>query len=227
MSTFVIIAVVIIIIVIAWNLFQTKIDKEEWSEKKGYSRSSSRVSQSSSLLRSEYSLLVSGLLHVEHFRIVDENRNTITYENNNGDKLKLSQSFPNIEISFINNKCDKIWKYHFTVNPNIILDDVSKKIQAIKISPNKESTHKEKWQIVERRPFTDEERNAVEKTIVVATEYGHSIHFFMKGGGQTFLPVSSECHVHVGQSVDLETAKIVVLSKGAETIYRVEVLDEM
>lgn len=226
MSTFVIIAVVIIIVT-AWNLFQTKIEKEERSGNKRYSRSSSCVSQSSSLLRSEYALLVSGLFHVEHFRIVDENRNTITYENNDGDKLKLSQSFPNIEITFMNNKCDEVWKYPFTVNSNIILDDISKKIRTIKINQNKVGTYKEKWQIVERRPFTDDEKNAVERTNVVATKYGHSIHFFMKGGGQTYLPISSECHVHVGQSVDLDTAQIVVLSKGAETIYRVEVLDEM
>ena len=80
-----------------------------------------------------------------------------------------------------------------------------------------------KWQLSDSRKFTDEEIAAVERTEVVASQYGNSVCFFMKGGGMSFIPLSTQSNLGVGESVDMSTAKLLTLSKqGEDDILRVE-----
>ena len=80
-----------------------------------------------------------------------------------------------------------------------------------------------KWQLKDSRNFTDEEIAAVERTEVVASQYGNSVCFFMKEGGMSFIPLSKESSLGVGESVDMSTAKLLTLSKsGEDDILRVE-----
>ena len=80
-----------------------------------------------------------------------------------------------------------------------------------------------KWQLKNSRKFTAEEINAVERTEVVASQYGNSVCFFMKQGGMAFIPLSKESTLGVGESVDLSTAKLLTLStEGEDDILRVE-----
>ena len=80
-----------------------------------------------------------------------------------------------------------------------------------------------KWQLKDSRKFSEEEIAAVERTEVVASQYGNSVCFFMKQGGMAFIPLSKESTLGVGESVDLSTAKLLTLSKeGEDDILRVE-----
>lgn len=81
-----------------------------------------------------------------------------------------------------------------------------------------------KWSLKDSRDFTQEEINAVDSAVVVASQYGNSVCFFMKGGSQTFIPLSSNSTVGVGESVDITKAKLLTLSKQGEAdINRVEI----
>lgn len=80
-----------------------------------------------------------------------------------------------------------------------------------------------KWSQTGSRAFSADEISAVAKAEVVDSQYGNSVCFHMKGGGMTFIPLSSNSTLGVGESVDLAKAKLVTLSKEGEAdITRVE-----
>lgn len=80
-----------------------------------------------------------------------------------------------------------------------------------------------KWVVKSSRAFTAEEIDAVSSNQIVASQYGNSLCFFMKNGGMTYIPMSTNSSKGVGESVDLSTAKLVTLGKEGEAdIYRIE-----
>ena len=80
-----------------------------------------------------------------------------------------------------------------------------------------------KWQLKNSREFTPEEIASVERTEVVASQYGNSVCFFMVGGGMSFIPLSNQSTIGVGESIDMNNAKLLTLSKqGEDDILRVE-----
>ena len=80
-----------------------------------------------------------------------------------------------------------------------------------------------KWKLSDSRKFSEEEIAAVERTEVVSSQYGNSVCFFMKEGGRTFIPLSNQSNLGVGESVDMHNAKLLTLSKqGEDDILRVE-----
>lgn len=84
-------------------------------------------------------------------------------------------------------------------------------------------TYAGKWAVKASRAFSAEEIDAVASNQVVASQYGTSLCFFMKNGGMTFIPMSNNSTVGVGESVDLSNAKLLTLGKeGEDDIYRVE-----
>lgn len=81
-----------------------------------------------------------------------------------------------------------------------------------------------KWAEKSRRNFSQEEINAVDSNVVVSSNYGLSVCFFMKSGGQTFIPLSTDATVGLGESVDLQKASLITLSKQGESdIIRVSI----
>ena len=85
-------------------------------------------------------------------------------------------------------------------------------------------TYAEKWSVKNSRNFTQEEIDAVDHASVVGSNYGSSVCFFMKGGGQTFIPLSNNSSLGVGDNVDLTKASLLTLERKGETdIYRVEI----
>lgn len=81
-----------------------------------------------------------------------------------------------------------------------------------------------KWAEKSRRNFSAEEINAVNSNVVVSSNYGLSVCFFMKSGGQTFIPLSNDATVGLGESVDLQKASLITLSKQGESdIIRVSI----
>ena len=80
-----------------------------------------------------------------------------------------------------------------------------------------------KWAKTSSRKFNSEELSVVSNAVVVDSDYGKSVCFFMKSGGRTYLPLSTESSLVAGEVVDLSTAKIITLSKSGESdIMRVE-----
>lgn len=81
-----------------------------------------------------------------------------------------------------------------------------------------------KWAEKSRRNFSAEEINAVDDNVVVSSNYGLSVCFFMKSGGQTFIPLSNDATVGLGESVDLQKASLITLGKQGESdIIRVSI----
>ena len=70
-----------------------------------------------------------------------------------------------------------------------------------------------KWAIKESRGFTQEEISSVNEAVVVSSTYGNSVCFFMKSGGQTYIPLDINSSVGVGELVDLNKATIVTLER--------------
>jgi len=82
----------------------------------------------------------------------------------------------------------------------------------------------ENWQKVNERAFNADEIAAVRSNSVVNSQYGKSVCFFLKGGGQSYIPVSKQgADPALGSSIDLTTAKLVTLHReGDGDILRVE-----
>ena len=80
-----------------------------------------------------------------------------------------------------------------------------------------------KWSLKSSRNFTEEEINAVDSAVVVASEYGNSVCFHMHAGGMTFIPLSNASTKGIGETVDLKEAKVLTLEKQGEAdITRIE-----
>jgi hypothetical protein len=81
-----------------------------------------------------------------------------------------------------------------------------------------------KWAVKASRSFSQDELDAVDHATVVDSQYGTSVCFFMKSGGQTFIPLSTNSSLAAGDDVDLTGAKLLTLGReGDADIYRVEV----
>lgn len=80
-----------------------------------------------------------------------------------------------------------------------------------------------KWSVKGSRSFTADEIAAVKSAEVVESQYGASVCFFLKSGGQTYLPLSTESSLQVGDEVNLSEHRLITLEKSGETdILRVE-----
>ena len=81
-----------------------------------------------------------------------------------------------------------------------------------------------KWSEKEVRAFAPEEVAAVGQAKVVESQYGFSVCFFMKGGGQSYIPLDQNSSLGIDAVVDLTKAKLVTLQRpGEQDIYRVRV----
>lgn len=80
------------------------------------------------------------------------------------------------------------------------------------------------WNVVDSRPFDAAEIAAVKRAEVVSSQYGSSVCFFMKSGGQTYIPLSNTSSLCVGDDVDLNKAKLLTLHRdGDGDIIRVSI----
>ena len=80
-----------------------------------------------------------------------------------------------------------------------------------------------KWQVSNKRAFSDEEVNAVDTAKVVTSQYGLSVCFMMKGGGMTYIPLDQNSSLSEGDVVNLKSAELITLHRdGDDDIYRVK-----
>lgn len=81
-----------------------------------------------------------------------------------------------------------------------------------------------KWKEVAVESFSQEDITATESAVVVDSQYGKSVCFYLRAGGQTYIPLDTNCPANVGDSIDLTKAKVVTLSRsGDDDIYRVRI----
>ena len=81
-----------------------------------------------------------------------------------------------------------------------------------------------KWNVISSRSFNDEEKAMINRAEVVASEYGNSVCFFMKSGGQTYIPLSNQSTLGIGDEVDLNAAKLLTLHRdGSADITRIDI----
>jgi hypothetical protein len=81
-----------------------------------------------------------------------------------------------------------------------------------------------KWKEKKVESFKAEEIALVDKAEVVESQYGLSVCFFMKAGGQSYIPLDQNSSAAIGDTVDLTKAKVVTLSKqGENDIFRVRI----
>ena len=81
-----------------------------------------------------------------------------------------------------------------------------------------------KWSVKSSRAFNADEVSAVKQAVVVPSQYGNSVMFTLIAGGQTYIPLSSDSELTVGEFVDLEKAQLLTLSKEGESdILRVSI----
>lgn len=73
-----------------------------------------------------------------------------------------------------------------------------------------------KWNVKASRSFNSEEIAAISKAEVVPSQYGNSVCFFLRAGGQTYIPLSSDSELTVGDTVDLSSASLLTLEKEGE-----------
>ena len=80
------------------------------------------------------------------------------------------------------------------------------------------------WEVVNSRNFQQEELALVDKAEVVSSDYGMSVCFFMKSGGKTYIPLSRDSSLTVGDSVDMSKARLLTLHRdGCDNINRIDI----
>lgn len=72
------------------------------------------------------------------------------------------------------------------------------------------------WAVTNRRDFNEEEKAAVKSASVVSSQYGSSVCFIMKSGGQTYIPVSRDSELAVGDTVDLDKVQLLTLHRDGD-----------
>lgn len=81
-----------------------------------------------------------------------------------------------------------------------------------------------KWNEKNVQQFTSEEIALVEQAKVVESNYGLSVCFFMKAGGQSYIPLDQNAQAAVDDVIDLTKATLVTLAKqGEKDIFRVRI----
>jgi len=81
-----------------------------------------------------------------------------------------------------------------------------------------------KWNEKKVESFKAEEIALVDKAEVVESQYGLSVCFFMKAGGQSYIPLDQNSSAAIGEQIDLTKAQVVTLCKqGENDIYRVRI----
>lgn len=81
-----------------------------------------------------------------------------------------------------------------------------------------------KWQEKKVESFKAEEIALVDKAEVVESQYGLSVCFFLKAGGQSYIPLDQNSSAAIGDTIDLTKAQVVTLCKqGENDIFRVRI----
>lgn len=70
-----------------------------------------------------------------------------------------------------------------------------------------------KWQVKNTRNFTQEEIDAIKSASVVDSQYGLSVCFILRSGGQSYIPLDQNSAKSVGDPIDLSKAQLLTLGR--------------
>lgn len=208
---------IIAIIILIWlhHLYQKKIDREE---REANVSKHSTDSPWISLLQKFKSYL--------DFKVIKESSLSLLIANNKGEEFCFQVvATNNIVVYRVNGIIKKEWKFLFWVHENIMYHDIDqfykKELLKKALQPNIPSVT---WKVIEERPFDAEEIDAVSQAIVVVSQYGNSVRFIMKAGGETYISLDKNSNIAVGEVVDMRQAKLLTLEKeGESNIVRVKI----
>lgn len=79
-----------------------------------------------------------------------------------------------------------------------------------------------KWNVVDARPMSEEEKSSVKSFHAVEGDYGTSLCFLMMHGDMHFIPVSRDADLSKVDEIGLDDIKLITLKKGDDEITRVE-----
>lgn len=80
-----------------------------------------------------------------------------------------------------------------------------------------------KWEVSSSEKLSKEDIKNIDSIEVVDSEFGLSACFHLKSGGQSYMPLSKDSELSVGDEIDPKDAKILTLSReGDKDIYRLE-----
>ena len=78
------------------------------------------------------------------------------------------------------------------------------------------------WQVKNERPMDAEELSMINRAEVVSSDYGLSVCFFLKAGGQVYVPLSRDSKLTAGDTLDAKSAKVLTLHReGSDDIERI------
>lgn len=77
------------------------------------------------------------------------------------------------------------------------------------------------WRVIEERPFSKEEIEAIEKASIVKSNYGMSVSFLMKSGGKTFIPCERGMECLIGEDVDPQALILLTIEREGKKIFRI------
>jgi hypothetical protein len=72
------------------------------------------------------------------------------------------------------------------------------------------------WSIKEVRNFTQEEIDSFISNTIEPAEHGNAVRFDMKSGGRTYIPLAYSATKGVFETIDMQTAKLIIISKEGE-----------
>lgn len=207
-----IIIVAVVLLLIAHNLFNKRIDASE----------NIRASVNEKSLWDALGLKFRSYID---FRLVICSPNNITLENNKGEKLVFKKDLTDIIVTYhLNNVKKKDWRFPFWLHANRVYEIIDAYYRS-ELQPKASISHvQEHWRLVEERPFTKEEINAATKTKVVKSQYGSSVEFTMLQGGVLYIPMWDKDALPIGATLDMNKAKLMTLrKKGEKDLFRVNI----
>ena len=84
------------------------------------------------------------------------------------------------------------------------------------IHPTQEEELPQKRVVKEIRPFTQQEKDAVEKAVVVSASMRNSARFFITNGGSCFMPMDLSCPLQAGETINVEDISLIIWQKKGE-----------
>ena len=72
------------------------------------------------------------------------------------------------------------------------------------------------WAVKSTSKISPADIAAVDRAVVVDSQFGKSVCFYLKAGGQAYYPVALDSELSVGQTVDLNAVEVLTLEKSGE-----------
>jgi hypothetical protein len=81
------------------------------------------------------------------------------------------------------------------------------------------------WNVKSVDKLEQADKDAIKNVVTTSSDYGISACFFLKRGGQFYIPMSRDANVGVGEVLDVDKIEVITLEKDGENdIQRINVV---